>query len=353
MTVLLAREYSQEERERLASEGKALPDGSYPIVDREDLENAIRAIGRAKDPDAAKRHIKKRARALGLEELIPEGWNSVDVEALRARLKRPTARLQNSRTDWYRIQNKATKPEIYIYDEIGYFGDTAKGFADDLAEIDAGEMTVHLNSPGGDIFDGLAIYQALKNHSAQVTVVVDGLAASIASVIAMAADTLIMAPKATMMIHDGWSMAVGNAADMRKMADLLDKQSDIIASVYADRTGQPADFWRDRMRDETWYNADEALAAGLIDEIEGQERRVDDAFDLGVFAHAGRGEAPEPVIKPTAEETVELKGEHGPELIPPSNSGNIVTPTVESQESEPFNWDFAAFQASLKEGFRG
>lgn len=333
-----AREYSQEERERLASEGKALPDGSYPIVDREDLENAIQAIGRAKDPDAARRHIKKRARALGLEELIPEGWNSVDKDALRARLKRPTARLQNNRTDWYRIQNEdkfGRHAEIFIYDEIGYFGHTAKGFADDLREITTNTLIVHLNSPGGDIFDGLAIYQALKDHPADVTVKIDGLAASIASVIAMAADKLVMAPKSTMMIHDGWSMGVGNATDLHKLADLLDKQSDIIASVYADRTGQPADFWRDRMRDETWYNAQEALTAGLVDEIEGQEKKVDDGFDLSVFAHAGRDKAPAPVPAGGQPHTPQIQDE-------------IVVPPVESKEPEPFSWDFAAFKNALK-----
>jgi ATP-dependent protease ClpP protease subunit len=263
-----------------------------------------------------------------------------ELEALRARLKRPTARLQNNRSDWYRIQNKATKPEIFIYDEIGYFGHTAKGFADDLREITADEITVHLNSPGGDIFDGLAIYQSLKDHSAKVTVKVDGLAASIASVIAMAADTLVMAPKATMMIHDGWSVGVGNASELRKLADVLDKQSEIIASVYADRSGQPSDFWRDRMRDETWYNADEALAAGLIDEVEGKEApKQDEAFDLGVFAHAGRDNAPAPVLK-----TPVVKDEVPPPVDPP---------VVEPKEDPPFEWDFAGFKSSLKEGIRG
>ena len=270
-----------------------------------------------------------------------------DLDALRARLKRPTARLQNGRTDWYRIQNKADKkPEIFIYDEIGYFGHSASDMADELKAIDSDTLTVHLNSPGGDIFDGLAIYQALKDHKAQVTMHVDGLAASIASVIAMAADRLIMAPKASMMIHDGWTMGVGNAGDLRKVADLLDKQSDIIASVYADRAGQPADFWRDRMRDETWYNAEEALAAGLVDEIEGQTKKVEEAFDLSVFAHAGRDNAPEPVIKPLAE----LKGEVGPEVTDLGKGDTIVVPPVVSKEPEPFKWDFAAFQSSLREG---
>lgn len=287
-----------------------------------------------------------------------------EQDALRARMNRPLSRLQNSRTDWYRIQNKdklGRHAEIYIFDEIGYFGHTAKGFADDLDEIDSDELTVHINSPGGDIFDGLAIYQALKNHKARTTIVVDGLAASIASVIAMAADRLVMAPKSTMMIHDGWSITCGNAADMRKTADLLDKQSEIIASVYADRSGQPADFWRDRMRDETWYNAQEALDAGLIDEIEGQEKpKVDEAFDLSVFAHAGREKAPEPVIKPEAR--YELKGERGPEIVDlPEGStvvakadlkkeGETAVPVVVSEEPEPFTWDFAAFKSSLREG---
>src|SRR3546814_16062390 len=100
-----------------------------------------------------------------------------------------------------------------------------------------GSLNVHLNSPGGDVFDGLTIYQALKARTEPTTVVVDGLAASIASVIAMGADKVVMAPKATLMIHDGWSAAVGNAADMRKLADLLDRTSDNIASVSADKAG--------------------------------------------------------------------------------------------------------------------
>jgi ATP-dependent protease ClpP protease subunit len=335
------REYSQEERERLAKKGHALPDGSYPIVDREDLENAIQAIGRASDPDKAKRHIKKRARDLGLEELIPEGWSDVDKNVLRDRLRRPLARVKQGQDDqWYRLQNKAgERPALYIYDEIGYFGQTAKGLADDLRELDTDELDVHLNSPGGDIFDGLAIYQALKDHKAKVTIRVDGLAASIASVIMMAADRIVMAPKASVMIHDGWSVACGNAADLRKLADLLDKQSEIIASVYADRSGQPADFWRDRMRDETWYNADEALAAGLVDEIEGQPKKVDEAFDLSVFAHAGREHAPEPVTKPLAA-TPAVEEPPAPVVEP------------KKDEPDPFVWDFAAFKSALQEGVK-
>lgn len=263
--------------------------------------------------------------------------NSVDIDSLKSRLKRPLSRLQNSRTDWYRIQNKAEKrPEIFIYDEIGFFGNSAKAFTDELQELNADELSVHINSPGGDIFDGLAIYQALKNHKADVTVHVDGLAASIASVIAMAADNVVMAPKASMMIHDGWTMAVGDAREMRSAADLLDKQSGIIASVYADKAGQTPEFWRARMQETTWYSADEAFDAGLVDEVEGREKKkADEGFDLSVFAYAGRENAPDPVIKPKAETPKE----------------EPVAPEKEKQES--FTWDFAAFKSSLKEGIRG
>lgn len=221
-----------------------------------------------------------------------------------ARIRRPLARKTSGRDDWYRIQNKAGEAaKLYIYDEIGYWGDTAKALVDDLKGVTGDSLEVHLNSPGGDIFDGLAIYQALKDHEASVTVHIDGLAASIASVIAMAGDKVVMSPKASMMIHDGWTMAVGNGEELRKTADLLDKQSSIIASVYADRSGVAADTWRSAMREETWYTAQEALDAGLVDEVEGLKKAEQgDPFDLAVFAHAGRDKAPAPVAKAAVED---------------------------------------------------
>ncbi len=254
-------------------------------------------------------------------------------EEFLARVRRPLARERQGQSgDWFRIQNSAGgTPALYIYDEIGYFGQTAKGLAADLSELDTDELDVHVNSPGGDIFDGLAIYQALKDHRAKVTVKIDGLAASIASVIAMAGDRVVMAPKASMMVHDGWTMAVGSAKDMRKTADLLDKQSDIIASIYAEKTGQSTEFWREVMSEDSWYNAEEALAAGLADEIEGQAKSTDEPFDLSVFAHAGRDSAPAPRIKPE------------PVAAPPAPE----TPAAEPAKAE-FQWDFDAFKNALK-----
>lgn len=276
------------------------------------------------------------------------------------RFSRSHAQLRQGRNDWYRIDNKADgQAHLYIYDEIGYWGVTAQDLIKDMKDVGDKALTVHINSPGGEVYDGLAIYQALRSHGGDVTVIVDGVAASAASFIAMGGTKLVMAPKATMMIHDGLTMAIGNAAEMRKTAELLDKASDNIASIYADKSGQPTEFWRERMREETWYSADEAVEAGLADEVEGAVRTIDNSFDLSIFSYSGREAAPAPVIKPEAP-APELKGEPGPEVldlgpgntVTPKNEGSTKEPVVESKEPEPFKWDFAAFKSSLREGIR-
>lgn len=269
---------------------------------------------------------------------------TVDRKSFLDRIRRPLARERSGRTDWYRLQNKAGEtPKLYIYDEIGYWGDTAKDLADALKDVQGDTIDVHLNSPGGDIFDGLAIYQALKDHPANVTVRIDGLAASIASVIAMAGDKIVMAPKASLMIHDGWTMSVGNAEELRKTADLLDKQSQIIASVYADRNalGYGEDHFRALMREETWFTADEALEAGLVDEVEGKKAaEVPEPFALDVFNHAGREKAPAPKIKA--------------EVTDPAPETSPAAPPVEQPKDEKpaFTWDFSAFKSALTEGVK-
>lgn len=168
-----------------------------------------------------------------------------------------------------RVENHAdtSSAMVYLYDEIGFWGVSAADFAEQLAMIDAPTIELHLNSGGGEIFDGIAIANMLRQHAATVNVTVDGIAASIASIIAMAGDTVSMAPGSQLMIHDGSGMCYGDAADMTEMAALLDRQSDNLASIYADRAGgTPAD-WRGRMRAETWYTADEAVDAGLADKV--------------------------------------------------------------------------------------
>lgn len=218
------------------------------------------------------------------------------------------ARTEGKTKPWFRVEDAfkgdsgtQTTP-VYIYDEIGdswWGGTSAADFIKMIGTIDTPKIELHLNSPGGDIFDGVAIYNALSAHPAEVNVIVDALAASAASFIAQAGDTVTMTKGSMMMIHDGSGIVFGNAADMRTMADLLDKLSDNIASIYADRAGQSTQFWRNLMQEEVWYNAQEAVDAGLADSVNGETKEEDDTaaqnkWDLSVFNYAGRASAPNP-----------------------------------------------------------
>ena len=188
-----------------------------------------------------------------------------------------------------RIQARSGGPaRIDVYDDIGDGdwpggGTGSKEFAAQLAAI-KGDIDVHVNSAGGDVFQGIAIASALSAHNGKVTTVVDGLAASIASVIAQAGSTRVMAPGSMMMIHDAFGAAVGNEAEMRAMADTLSKVSANIAGMYAERAGTgTAGSWRALMRAETWYTAAEAVEAGLADVIGGGEAVLPGGFDIAAF----------------------------------------------------------------------
>lgn len=216
--------------------------------------------------------------------------------------------LQNR--NWFRIDNKA-KPDgpalVYIYDEIGFFGVSAQDFVSELGNVTAPQIDLHLNSPGGDYFAGVTIHNAIRQHPAEVTVHIDGLAASAASVIAMAGDRLVMHPGSQLMIHDALSLAIGNAGELRQTADLLDKCSDDIAGFYAGKAKAEAGFFRERMKEETWYSAQEAVDAGLADEVMGSRPQepvdmpVAAKWDLSLFKYSGREQAPEPVVDKTPE----------------------------------------------------
>ena len=238
---------------------------------------------------------------MDLSEILAE-WRS---RAGKPRSARPLAHLRQGRSDWYRIENHSDHADVYLYDKVGYWGVSAKDFVDEITAIAHPSFNLHINSPGGEVFDGIAIYNAIRNHPANVTVMVDGLAASAASFIAMAGDTVEVARNATMMIHDGLGFCAGNAADMRELAGLLDKVSDNIASIYAERGGTPVEAWREAMRAETWYSASEAVEAGLADRITGQaepepdeppDDEPENSWDLSVFRFAGRDGSPPPRI---------------------------------------------------------
>ena len=171
---------------------------------------------------------------------------------------------------WYSIKAKATDTvEISIYDEIGYWGITAKSFSKDLKALgnNLKQINLHIHSPGGDVFDGIAIYNLLKNHPANVTVYIDGLAASMASVIAMAGNEIIMPENAMMMIHKPWGIQGGDAEDMRKYADLLDKVENTLIPAYANKTGKTPEELAEMLLAETWLNGKECVEQGFADKL--------------------------------------------------------------------------------------
>ncbi len=196
------------------------------------------------------------------------------------------------------VTAKGRTAEFLIYDEVSPWGITAKDVVTELNALDDGieKITVRINSPGGDVFDGFAIYNAFRNHPADVTTIVDGNAASIASIIAMASDKPAMHKSSSMMIHDPWSFAVGTARDLRRQADVLDKHGDLLVDIYADRSGMPADDVVALMKAETWLKPDEALEAGLIaNVIEGPAPTNLARFDLSAFGRQPETPVPEPV----------------------------------------------------------
>jgi ATP-dependent protease ClpP protease subunit len=246
-----------------------------------------------------------------------KGRRSELLSRLTAALERVTAR---GPREWYRIQAAADadEAEVWIYDEIGYWGTRAADFARELSQLDVSKIHLHINSPGGSVFDGVAIHNLLRTHRATVEVTVDGIAASIASVIAMAGDTVTMGRGTEMMIHNPSGLVLGQATDMREMADLLDKLAVDLAGFYADRAGGSVDYWLGLMAAETWYSAQEAVDAGLADAViagsapakkdtGAAEDRGD--WDLSAYRYAGRERAPGPAARLT-ETTRSIRARH-------------------------------------------
>ena len=191
-----------------------------------------------------------------------------------------------------------SKAQIHIFGFIGDWWEEldAGTLARQIKALDVGEIELHINSPGGDMFDGLAIMNALRQHDATVTTYVDGLAASAASLVALGGDRIVMTTGSQMMVHEASTFAYGNAEAMRAIIARLDKASDGMADVYARRAGGTSAEWREVMRAETWYSAAEAVDAGLADAVDDDKPAVEAAFDLSIYAHAGRDQAPPPAF---------------------------------------------------------
>jgi len=224
----------------------------------------------------------------------------------------------------FKAKNEDTG-ELMLYGEISsstWFGDevTPKQFKEDLDALgDIKNLNIYINSGGGDVFAGQAIYSMLKRHKANKTVYVDGLAASIASVIAMAGDKVIMPKNAMMMIHHVASGAWGSASYLREVADMIDKAEESIYPVYEDRTGLPHDDILAMIDAETWFTAEEAVKKGFADEIEKEKLLAastdggflmlnNQKFDIGRYKN-----------KPEIEEVGPITNENGGESQPVSD----------------------------------
>ncbi len=188
--------------------------------------------------------------------------------------------------NWYSICALNEGAEISIYDEIGAYGVSAKAFLADLGKLpDKAPLTLRLNSPGGSVFDAVAIYNALQRHAGTVTVSIDGIAASAASYIAMAGDEIVMPENAFLMIHDPSGMVMGTAGDMRSMAEALEKIGASLLRGYAAKSGKPEAEIAILMAKETWLDAAEALEMGFADTMSGPVK-IAASFDVSRFQNA-------------------------------------------------------------------
>lgn len=207
------------------------------------------------------------------------------------------------------VENVGADTTIYIYDAIVgtkmeteyYGGVSAEELVPQIRAIKGGTINLRINSPGGDVFAAQAIVAAIKQTGATVVAYVDGLAASAATVIATAADKVEMSDGALWMIHCGWTMALGNATDMRATAALLDKVDATIASQYAARTGLPIDAVMQLMQAETWFDAEEAVANGFVNAI-CAPTKTKNQWDLSAY---GKAPAPEKTPEPEPEPAIE------------------------------------------------
>jgi len=213
---------------------------------------------------------------------------------------------------------------INLYDEVGAFGAGSKEFLADLAKLNGQHIHLRINSPGGSVVEGTAIYNALRRHQGGLTVHIDALAASMASVIAMAGAPVYIADNALLMIHNPWTVSMGDSEQLRREADLLDKLKDSLRNAYVRKTGMEADRIAEMMDQETWLDAVEAVALGFADAIEegvaaaatATPAQLRERFDT--FAKAKLMQSPaetQPAAEPEVEILDTVVSESAPEVI--------------------------------------
>jgi ATP-dependent Clp protease protease subunit len=171
--------------------------------------------------------------------------------------------------NWFEFKAFPGVKKLYLYDDIGNNGITAKAFREELEKF-RGPIDIHINSAGGVVTEGISIYNTLKAYTGKKTVYIDSLAASMASVIAMAGDQIYMPSNALMMIHNPWGSSTGDSRELRKTADVLDKMKSAMVDAYHLKSGIDREELATLLNDENWMNGNEALTAGFIDGVTDQ-----------------------------------------------------------------------------------
>lgn len=256
------------------------------------------------------------------------------------------AAVQALSQSWYSINAKANSTaEVWLYDEIGGWGVTARQFAQDIKALgDIKHIDVRIHSPGGDVFEGMAIYNLLKNHPAVVHAHIDGLAASMASVIAMAADVIHMPENAMMMIHKPWGIQGGDADDMRQYADLLDKVEGSLTSAYVKKSGKSEDEIKALLKSETWYTGAEAVQAGFADQLTETLKAVASLQSQRMQEFANMPEALKTLLTPKASAAPAAKPAEGPAAVAAAPQSGAQT----AQAQPAPQTDIAAIKAQLQ-----
>lgn len=258
-----------------------------------------------------------------------------------------------ARKTWYRIENAAAdRASVYLYDEIGGWGVYAEEFVAAAAEITAKQIDLHVNSPGGSVWDGLAIMAYIANHSAHWTAHVDGIAGSAASFLIQAADRIQVNGQSQIMIHNASGCCCGEAKDMRAAADVLDSISSDIAQVYHEASGTPVATWLERMAAETWYTGEAAVAAGLADEHVPTTRRREGREDSPESKTGlGAGGVPRSAV-PEPDDNGGDEGHSDDELPDADLSalGDVIRSAVAPlAEPDPPAWDRDVFRAAVEQ----
>lgn len=313
--------------------------------------NALARVANSSIPDGDKAGVRRHAQT-HLDDANKKSGNSARLlvpAGMQATLRRIHNGVPVTARKWYRFANAAEdETHLYIFGPIGgWFGANAEDFVEDLAGV-TGPLRVHINSGGGDAFEGITIMNLLRNHPSTVNGTVTGMAASAASVIAIGCDSLTMAPGSQLMIHRAMTSVYGNRDDMAEVMDMLERMDTSLAGLYQARAGGDLAHWETAMQAETWYTPQEAVDAGLADHIaEPPDKAGDDA--AAGWGNTVRAEAAvEPVVVEPAEETPDEQVETEPDTDTGADDATppTTTPAPAHQSIDPDKLR-AAFSAAF------